>query len=99
MLLQHLAFSAGAALDKGSRVRPDVAREVAEFGPRQQTALKSIDAIGKSLIAAEPVHERQQHAIEFGAERMLRILVHFLEKRRRRGDDPVYEEFVGPIEF
>ena len=89
----------GAAFDEGSRIRPDVAREVAEFGTRQQIALQSVDAIGKGRIAAEPVDERQQHAIELAAERMLRIVAHFLEERGRGRHDLVHQKLVGAIEL
>ena len=53
----------------------------------------------KAGSCAEPVDERQQHAVELAAERMLRIVAHFLEEIRRGGDDPVHQEFVGAIEF
>jgi len=99
MLLQYLGLARGAALDEGSRVRPDVAGEVAEFGARQQIALQSVDAVGEGLIAAEPVDERQQHAVELVAEWMLRVVFHFLEERGRGCDDPVYQELVGTIQL
>jgi len=52
MLLQHMGFAAGAAFDEGSRIRPDVAREIAEFGARQQVALQCVDAAGEGAMAA-----------------------------------------------
>ena len=59
------------------------AREIAKLGARQQVALQPVETIGKVLIAAEPVHERQYHAIKFATERMLGIVANFLEKRGR----------------
>jgi hypothetical protein len=57
MLLQHLRFTRRTALEEGARVCPDVAREIAKFGPRQQIALEAVDPAGISRIAAEPVDE------------------------------------------
>ncbi len=70
-----------------------------EFGTRQQIALQAVDAIGIGRVAAEPVDERQHHAIELAAERMVGIAADLLEERGRGGDDLVHQELVGAIEF
>jgi hypothetical protein len=55
--------------------------------------------LGIGRIAAEPVDERQHHAIELAAERMLGIVADLFEERGRGRDDLVHQEFVGAIEF
>ena len=99
MLLQHLRFAGRAAFEERARIRPDVAREIAEFGPRQQIALQAVDAAGIVRIAAEPVDERQHHAIELAAERMFWIVADFVEEGGRRRHDLVHQKPVGAIEL
>ena len=98
-MLQHLGLAAGAAFDERSRVRPDVSREFAELGTRQQVAPQSVEAAGIARVAAEPVDERQHHAIELATERMVGIVANLFEERGRGRDDPVHQELVGAIEF
>ena len=55
--------------------------------------------LGVGRIAAEPVDERQHHAIELAAKRMFGIVADFLEERGRRRHDLVHQKLVGAIEL
>src|SRR3954451_5672023 len=97
MLLQDVRFAAGAALDERARVGPDIPGEFGEFGTSQQVAFQRVDAIAIAAIAAEPVDERQHHAIEFVTEWMAWIGADLFKERGGGRNDLVHQVFVGPI--
>src|SRR3954471_11432322 len=99
MLMQHLSLAAGAPLDKGTRVRPDIASEIGKLGTREEIALQSVYPMSIAGIAAEPVDKRQNHPIELAPERMFGIVPDLLEESRRRCHDLVNEKFVRLIKF
>src|SRR5436309_15490647 len=97
MLMQHLSLAAGAPLDKGTRVRPDIASEIGKLGTREEIALQSIYSMSIAGIAAKPVDKRQHHPIELAPERMCGIVADFLKESCCRCHELAHDELVGAI--
>src|SRR5258707_8540656 len=61
--------------------------------------LQRVEPFGKLRLALEPTDERQHQAIEFAAERMIRISPYLVEKRGRGSRDFLHQIGICAVEL
>ncbi len=61
--------------------------------------LQRVEPFGKLRLALEPTDERQHQAIEFAAERMIRISPYLVEKRSRGSRDFLHQIGICAVEL